>query len=93
MPQWVWPFLHKWWVLLGLGALLSDLLKRLVSPVMEIILDHYDRRVWEIVRNPRYDTSPGGQVLVLGNPPTFGVKDLPYSVSEIAAKSNAENFL
>lgn len=91
--RWLWQVLHKWWILLGIGALLSNILQRLISPMTELFLDRYDQKVWDVVKHPRHSYGAGGQVVVSGGRSIPAPKDVPYSVSEIATEIGRKKFL
>jgi hypothetical protein len=88
--HWLWQILHHWWVAFGLGALLSDTLKRLIAPLVDWVLETYDQKVWDVVKHPRFVPS-GASGSNFG--PTPVLKAIPYTAAEIATQINRREFM
>jgi hypothetical protein len=87
----VWELIHRYWIALGLGALLGDWIKRLGEPVIEFLVERYDRPVWNAIKVPRYHVA-APQLLVSGGyvPPR---RPKPYAVGEITDSVHRKQFL
>lgn len=83
-------WLRHYWVALGIGALLWDGLKRVGTPVIGLLIEAYDQKVWDVVKQPRYRPRPGGQVQFIGAPEP---KYKPYTSAEIAAELHRKEFM
>lgn len=85
----IWQLTEKWWVTLGLGALLWEGLKKIAGPVMGFLLDHYDRPVWDVVKVPRHMPRVTGIIGGISQPPPILI---PYTTKEISGKIRRPEF-